>query len=371
MASRQIRRAQAHARPGNRVALFHDGAACLEAMLGAIRAAQREILLEMYWFASDRTGQRFAEALEERARQGVLVCVTYDAVGSWESDPQQFEHMRQAGCHVHVYNPLRPRLLRLRRSNRRDHRKLLIVDARLGMTGGVNLANPWAPVSDGGGGFRDNLMSVEGPAVADMREIFATTWRHTLPERPPPPIAGNISVQVIANDHRKYRKRIERAYLRAIRGSRRHVLIENSYFVPTWSVRSALRSAAKRGVRVSIVLPSVSDVPLVQFASRRSYEQLLQAGVRLFEWGPSVLHSKIAVVDDWCTVGTHNLDYRSWLYNLEINVSVQDAGLARELGQRIEHAIAESVRLEPHVWAMRPFYHRWLEGLLHRFRYLL
>ncbi|MEY4580861.1 MAG: hypothetical protein RL701_5564 [Pseudomonadota bacterium] len=369
----RLRRNHTLPRGGNRVALHHDGAACLAAMLDAIQNAKHEILLEMYWFGSDQTGQRFAAALEARARQGVLVCVSYDAVGSWESDPEQFEVMRRAGCHVRVYNPIRPRWTRLRSSHRRNHRKLLVVDGLIGMTGGVNLADPWAPVSEGGGGFRDNLICIEGPAVADMRAIFATTWgwRHALPQRPVPMPTGSVTVAVIANDRRRNRRRIERAYLHAIRNARRRVLIENSYFVPTWSVRSSLRRAAMRGVQVSIVLPSVSDVPLVQFATRRSYEHLLQAGVRLFEWGPSVLHSKIAVVDDWCTVGTHNLDYRSWLYNLEINVSIENAGLASELTTRIERAIAESARLDAKVWAMRPLAERVMEEFLYRFRYFL
>jgi cardiolipin synthase len=361
---------QSLARAGNRVSLYHDGGACLAAMLDAITAAQQEILLEMYWFGSDKTGRRFASALAKRARQGVRVCVTYDAVGSWESEAAQFDAMREAGCQVHIYNPP-PWRFQFRHSNRRDHRKLLILDGRVGMTGGVNLADPWAPVADGGGGFRDNLIRIEGPAVADMRAIFATTWPHVLPEQPVVTALGNVTVQVIANDRRKHRRRIERAYVHAIRKARRRVLIENSYFVPNWFVRAALRRAAKRGVSVSIVLPGVSDVPLIKFATRRSYEHLLQAGVKLFEWGQSVLHSKIAVVDDWCTVGTHNLDYRSWLYNLEVNVSVQDAGIARELSERIEHAIAESTHIDASAWVGRSFLHRWLEDFLYRFRRFL
>jgi cardiolipin synthase A/B len=342
-------------------------------MYQAIATAQSEILLEMYWFGSDKTGQRFAAALEERARAGVQVRVIYDAVGSWESDSAQFTRLREAGCHVHVYNPVRRWLFRLGAGNRRDHRKLLVVDGLIGMTGGVNLADPWAPIADGGGGFRDNLVRVEGPSVADMRAIFATVWPHRLPASPvPAPLAvGEVNVSVLANDRRRQRRRIERAYLRAIRAAQRRVLIENSYFVPSWFVRAALRRAAKRGVDVSVVLPSVSDVPLVQFASRRSYDHLLQAGVKLYEWGQSVLHSKIAVVDDWCTVGTHNLDYRSWLYNLEINVSMVDEGLARELTQRIEQAIVVSERVDPKTWALRPLFHRLLENLLYRFRRLL
>ena len=348
------------------MSLYHDGGACLTVMLEAIRAARHEILLEMYWFGSDRTGQRFAQALMERARAGIRVCVTYDAVGSWESDAAQFERMREAGCDVHVYNPPKRWRFRLSVGNRRDHRKLLVIDGQIGMTGGVNLADPWAPVADGGRGFRDNLICIEGPAVFDMRGIFGATWPHRLPGLPVPERAGSLTVHVLANDLRKNRRRIERAYLRAIRAAKRRVLIENSYFVPSWVVRTALRRAAKRGVQVSVVLPLVSDVPIVQLVSRRSYEHLLHAGVRLYEWGQSVLHSKIAVVDDWCTVGTHNLDYRSLLYNLEINVSVEDAALASELRERIEQAIAVSARVDPRVWALRSRVVRWLEELLYR-----
>lgn len=340
-------------------------------MLEAILSARREILLEMYWFGSDKTGQRFAEALRQKAQQGVRVCVIYDALGSWEADPAQFEAMRAAGCHVHMYNPLRPLRFRWRKSNRRDHRKLLVVDGQVGLTGGVNLADPWAPVAEGGGGFRDNVVRIEGPAVADMRTIFATTWPHALPQITPPSRAGHSTVQVVANDLRKDRRRIEKAYLRAIRGARRRVLIENSYFIPSWFVRSALKRAAARGVDVRVVLPSISDVPLVTFVTRRYYQHLLDAGVRLYEWGQSVLHSKIAVVDEWCTVGTHNLDYRSWLYNLEINVLIQDAGLAAELAERIERAIAASHHIDPAVWRLRPWLHRWLERFLYRFRRLM
>jgi cardiolipin synthase len=227
---------------GNRVALYHDGAACLSALLDAIRQARTEILLEMYWFGSDATGQRFAQALSEQAQKGLRVCVAYDAVGSWETDRAMFGALRSAGCDVREYNPLRPFRWRWRwrRGNRRNHRKLLIIDGRLGMTGGVNIANPWAPVSEGGGGFRDNVIRVEGPAVAQMRTIFVSTWRGRLPELPVPAPVGESMVRVLANDRRKHRRRIERAYLQAIRRAHHRVLIENSYFIPGWLVRAAL-----------------------------------------------------------------------------------------------------------------------------------
>jgi cardiolipin synthase len=368
---RRRQRSEPGAIEGNRIRLYHDGADCLLAMHEAIAAARSEILLEMYWFGSDATGRRFAHALCEQAQRGLCVRVTYDAVGSWESDRAMFTQLRAAGVEVHAYNPLRPFRFSFRAGNRRDHRKLLVIDGRLGMTGGVNLADPWAPVSEGGSGFRDNLICIEGPAVAQMRTIFASTWPDPLPELAASAAVGQIAVRVLANDERKNRRRIETAYLRAIRRAKRRVLIENSYFIPGVRLRRALARAAARGVDVRILLPATSDVPGVSFATRRSYGWLLRRGVRLYEWGASVLHSKIAVVDDWCTVGTHNLDYRSWLYNLEINVSIEQPAIAEELCARIADALAVSVQIERKQWELRPFFQRWLEKLFYRFRRLL
>jgi cardiolipin synthase len=345
-------------------------------MLEAIRGARREILLEMYWFGSDNTGRRFAQALSDKAREGVRVCITYDAVGSWEADESMFDELRAAGCGVFEYNPPRRWRLRWRVGNHRNHRKQLIIDGAVGMTGGVNLADPWAPVSEGGLGFRDDLIVIEGPAVAEMRAIFFATFEgrraaQAIRATAPPPAAGATRVMVLANDARRNRRLIERAYLRAIRMASRRVWIENSYFIPNLFVRHALSGAVKRGVDVRVILPSKSDVPAVGYATRRLYAALLRKGIRIFEWAQSVLHSKIAVVDDWCTVGTHNLDYRSWIYNLELNVVVDDPAIAEVLRARIGQAIATSVEVDARAWRFRPLLERLLEHLFYRFRRLL
>jgi len=354
-------------------------------MLDAIRGAQREILLEMYWFGSDNTGRRFAEALSDKARAGVRVKVTYDAVGSWEADRAQFEAMRAAGCEVYEFNPARAWRLRWRIGNRRNHRKQLIVDGGFGMTGGVNLADAWAPISEGGLGFRDDMIVIEGPAVAQMRAIFFATFGGKKHRRaraiealeapdshwPATPAVGETRVLVLANDARKNRRLIERAYLRAIRSAQRRVWIENSYFIPNFLVRHALAKAVRRGVDVQVLLPSKSDVPAVSYATRRLYSSLLRQGVRVFEWAQSVLHSKIAVVDDWATVGTHNLDYRSWIYNLEMNVVVDDPAVSDQLGRRIQNAITRSAEIDLRAWRFRPLLERLLEEIFYRFRRLL
>jgi cardiolipin synthase len=366
---------------GNRVRLLHDGAECLPAMLQAIAGASREILLEMYWFASDATGQSFATALEERARAGVRVCVTYDAFGSYEADHAMFERMREAGCGVYEFNP--PTLWRLRRFNlarwnRRNHRKLLVIDGRIGFTGGVNLGDPWAAVEHGGYGFRDDMIEVEGPAARAMRAVMLGTYRgpHRVEALAEPlgshaPVGKSV-VQVLANDFRARKRVIERAYLDRIRDARSRIVIANSYFLPGMLMRRALGGAVMRGVRVQVLLPGESDVPMVQHAMRRLYGGMMRRGIEIHEWGLGILHSKVAVVDGrWCTVGTHNLDRRSWAYNLEVNAMIDDPEVARALLARLERDLAGAVRVDPRVFQFRALGMRLLELFFYVFHRLL
>ncbi len=366
--------------PGNRVELLHDGDACLSAMLRAIEGARREVLLEMYWFGSDQTGTRFARALQAKAREGVRVCVSFDALGSFETDRGMFERMRCDGCDVYEFNPVR--LLRGSVSfaglNRRDHRKLLVVDGRVGFTGGVNLADPWASEAAGGQGFRDDAVSIEGPAVPAMRAIFLRSFRGALREQAlADPLGGGepvgqSRVRVMTNERREDRHLIERAYLHRIRTARERILITNSYFIPGRLVRRALRDAVRRGIKVRVLLPVESDVPIVTYATHRLYGSLLKRGVELYEWSQSILHAKTAVVDGrWCTVGTYNLDYRSWAYNLEINVAIEDPAVAGQLEARTQRDMDQSVRVDAYTWRFRPLGVRVLEELSYRFRRVL
>jgi cardiolipin synthase len=365
---------------GNHVQLLHDGEQCFPVMLEAIAAAQHEILLEMYWFGSDATGRRFAEALSAKARAGVRVCVTYDAVGSFEADPAMFEQLERDGCGVYVFNPLAlfKRRFRFARLNRRNHRKQLIVDGRIGMTGGLNLGDPWAPEREGGLGFRDDMIKIQGPAVMAMRAIFLGTYagRHrneALAARlgSDEPV-GTCNVRVLTNQARAQRRVIERAYLARIRSARTRILITNSYFIPGRVIRNALSAAVRRGVSVRVLLPVESDVPAVAYATRRLYEWLLTHGIELYEWGQSILHSKTAVIDgEWCTVGTHNIDHRSWAYNLEINVVVEHSAVTRVLETKMQSDFDSSVPVDLRTWRFRPIGTRILEIFFYAFRSLL
>lgn len=344
-------------------------------MLQAIRLAQHEILLEMYWFGSDRTGREFAERLSERARDGIAVRVIYDAVGSLEADPRMFEEMREAGCEVVEFNPIAPwrTHFRFARINQRDHRKLLVVDGQLAITGGFNLANHWAPKHHGGGGFRDDGIELTGSAALELRELFFRTFPRAagpLPALRSEP--GDTQVTVLANQFHVERRDIYDNYVNAIARATHYILISNSYFIPTSRVRRALARAAARGVRVCVLVPRDSDVKIAQFASRHLYEKLLHAGAEIYEWRGGVLHSKTAVIDDrWCTVGSFNFDSRSINNNLELNVAMESPAVAVALRSRVELDLADSSRIELDKWLKRPRLGRVWERLFFSFRWLL
>jgi len=337
----------------------------------------------MYWFGSDRTGRRFAQALADRARAGVTVQVIYDAVGSWEADRAMFDEMRAAGCDVHEYNPIAPfrKRFNLGVANRRDHRKILVVDGTLGMTGGVNLGDEWASVESGGQGFRDDMIRIEGPAAYQLRDIFRETWV-ALGGREPRSddwhpsrdgaAGGESGVRVLANFRMGAHRAIRRVYLQQIAQAKSYIYITNSYFVPDRVVRRALAKAAARGVVVKVIVPGDSDVIAVYWAGRRLYTWLVQNGVALHEWQRTVLHAKTAVVDgSWCTVGTYNLDYRSFRFNLEVTATIADEGVGAAMRLRFERDLAESVPVDLKNFSFRPLSERLLEHFFYLFRKLL
>ena len=369
---------------GHRLTLLHDGAEAFPAMLAAIADAKEEILLEMYWFEGDATGRRFAEALMRRAREGLRVAVLYDAVGSIGTSRGFWDGLRRAGVEVREFNPvsLWRRRFDLGALNRRNHRKLLVLDGRVGFTGGVNLADQWSADDEGGGGWRDDMVRVEGPACRTMRAIFAHGWETAsglfgdagpLDERGwrHLPHEGE-HITLLANHQFGKGRAIRRAYLRQIRRARRTVFLTNSYFLPDRVIRRALMGAARRGVDVRVLLPGAIDVPAVRYAGQRMLPRLLRAGVRVWEYGGAVLHAKTASVDgEWGTVGTYNLDHRSWRYNLEVNLAVNAPAFAAELEAKFLRDLGVSREVKPADLVARPLREKLLAMLFWRVRRLL
>jgi cardiolipin synthase len=343
----------------DRVRLLRDGAEAFPAMLTAIRDARREILLEMYWVAADPVGERFRRALAEKAREGVEVRVIYDAVGSLGLTDRWWAPLLGAGGDVREYHtllPFRPGF-DLDGVGRRNHRKVLLVDSTRGFVGGLNLALHWLPVAEGGLGWRDDVVEIDGLAALELRTLFYKTWRR-LTHRPKPsdllPLRRKRSRAVWMLSSLMSRRSIRREYLLRINRARKSVDIANSYFIPDRRVRSALFRAAMHGARVRIVVPAVSDVQIVQFAQEAMFDTLLRHGLELYAYPNAMMHAKTAIIDEqFCTIGSYNLDQRSWRKNLEINVAVEDQAFAKHVRASFERDIAVSQRIDLQAWRGR------------------
>lgn len=350
------------------VSLLRDGLRAFPAMLDAIAAAKREVLLEMYWIGDDACGRRFLEALTSRAQAGVRVRVVYDAVGSLGLRDDFFGRLVAAGGEVLVWHALSPvrTAFSLANLEARDHRKLLVVDGAVAFTGGINLAAPWLPESEGGAGWRDDVIMVRGPTAEELRSIFYETWRKkpfaVVPSDVKPlPKRRARPVWVLANQFGR-RRNIRREYLVRIANARSSVDLANSYFIPNRSVRGALFRAVSRGVRVRVLVPSQSDVPIVQQAVESLFDLLLSNGVEIYAMSGRVLHAKTAIIDERFTmIGSYNLDFRSWVKNLEANVAVEDEAFARFARAWFDEDCRRAARIDLETWRRRPARKRVLE----------
>ncbi|MBI4375334.1 MAG: cardiolipin synthase ClsB [Elusimicrobia bacterium] len=359
---------------GNKLLLLPTGGEVYRSMWEAIQSARETIHLETYILRSDKTGQRFAEHLEAKARSGVRVRVIFDSVGSLDLSPVFISRLRNAGVQFLEYHPLapwRPRWSLVRR----DHRKMLIVDSRIAFTGGVNICDDHAPIEDGGSNWHDVHVRLEGPAAFELDRFFRAVWynetgRWFKLESPDLGTQGPSKVWAAANQEFLHRYRIRAAYLGALRAAQKEVIIANAYFVPDLRITRALAAAARRRVQVKILVQGLSDILSVWYAGRYQYDYLLRHGVRLFEWPGPVLHAKTAVVDGlWCTVGSYNLDHRSLLHNLEVNLHVLDPNFSGELKKLLESDIALSPELRLERWRRRPYADKCIERFFYLFRY--
>lgn len=360
---------------GNTVRLLNDGAEAFPRMLEAIAGARHSVLVEMYTFASDATGKKFAAALVDRAKAGVTVRVLYDGAGSRETSTSIFQSIRAAGA---VVTPFRP--LGWFSWRRRDHRKIVIVDGEIAFLGGMNLTDEYAPASEGGKGWHDVQIEIDGPEVRDLVTLFSQVWTQEesdplfpkgWPEKAAPR-RGGVLVAAIGSDHRKDRRAIGDAYLHALRNARKRVWIANAYFVPSLKFHRALRQAAARGVDVRILAPVKTDVQPVYYASRALFDGLLRRGIRIFEYQGPVLHAKTTVIDGiWGTVGSYNLDHLSILLNLEVTAIVLDGKFGSCMEALFEEDCKNSKEVKLAEWRRRSPRRMLLEQFWFQFRSLL
>jgi cardiolipin synthase len=363
-------------RPGCEVTVLRDGKATFDAMLDAITQAKTSILLETYILAADHTGDRFKLALVERARAGVIVRIIYDAVGSFGLSSSWLEDLRTAGAEVIDFNPIAPWRARFNLSHR-DHRKILVVDDAIAFTGGLNIANDYAAVAEGGVGWHDMHCRVRGAIVADLARLFRRTWLRS--GGTPFPAAkrttsmlGESFVRVLENTARRQRTAIRRAYLHVIRAAHETLRIHNAYFLPDRGLRRALIRAAGRGVDVQIIVPGHSDVRVIEWASLYVLRRLVKRGVKILRWRGPMMHAKTAVVDAaWSTIGSYNFDAQSRFNNLEVCVEILDPAIGQQLVAEFDHDVANCDAYDEAAWQRLPWWRKAVAWLAFRFRRFL
>src|ERR671927_449229 len=340
------RASDAPQREGNRLMLLKDGPNTYDDWLAEIARAERWVHLENYIFRADEVGHRFAEALCEKAAEGVRVRVLYDWFGCLDVPRAFWCRLRSAGVEVRTANP--PTLGTPLGIVRRDHRKLLAVDGTYASTGGVCISKGWLVRSpETGLAYRDTAVSVRGPAVADMERAFAGAWDETgqsLPEEERPDVesiapAGDEAARVVIQEPRKMR--ILRMLGLITAGVERRLWITDAYFLSMPVLTQALMSTARDGVDVRVLVPATNDLPWIGVLSRAGYRQFLEAGARIFEYSGPMIHAKTVVADGWWSkVGSTNLNLSSLFANWEIDLVAEDAGFASKMERLFEEDLA-------------------------------
>jgi len=357
--------------PGNRVTALQNGDEIFPAMLGAIADARSTITFETYVYWSGQVGQQFADALAERARAGIAVNVIIDWVGSIKMDAAQLEQMEAAGVRVHRYRPLH--WYNLGRINHRTHRKLLVIDGRIGFTGGVGIGDEWLGHAQDPQHWRESHFRIEGPAVAQMQAAFNDNWIKTTGELlngeayfpPLQPVDGMDAHLFIASPSGGAES-MHLMYLMAITASTRSLDLAMSYFVPDELTVKALVAARRRGVRMRILLPGpVTDSETGRIASKAEWGPLLLAGVEIFEYQPTMMHTKMLIIDrELVSVGSTNFDPRSFRLNDEANLNVYDREFAQAMTAVFEADLRQAKPYTHAMWDQRPWRDKLVEQLV-------
>jgi len=354
---------------GNRITSLVNGAQIYPAMLNAIRTAQTNITFETFVFR-DGIGAKFVEELSAAARHGVQVHMLLDWLGSRTMDSNQLAAARAAGCDLHLYHP--PSWYHLGRLNNRTHRKVLVIDGKLGFTGGVGMGVEWESGLSGLPPWRETHFKAEGPVVAQMQAVFVDNWikttgrvLHGAEYFPKLSAAGDMDAQMFGSSPVGGSESMHLMVLLALTAAKTSIDIENAYFVPDKLTVEALCSAARRGVRVRIVVAGrYTDARIGRWAAHGLYGALLEAGIHIYEYQPTMMHCKVLVIDGvWSSVGSANFDDRSFRLNDEANLNVFSEDLAREQIGLIDADIVHSRRMVLKKWRNRKFGRRVNERL--------
>jgi len=373
---------------GNRVNVLIDGPQTYSAIEAALRAARHNIHIETFIYGPGDVGQRFADLLAQKRKEGLEVRLLYDSLGSRETPREFFEQLRQQNVEVREFRPLSPiKTPEVWKLQNRDHRKIIVVDGQIGFTGGINIDSTYdsASTSKPGpergleDGWRDTHIEIQGPAVAQLQTLFVGNWQQagehedlSAKDKYFPAIkpAGDNLVTIVANDSESNDRSLYGTYVAAFTCATKRLWITHAYFAPNEELLTALIDAAKRGVDVRLIVPSFTDSRVVLNATQATFTQLLNAGVKIYELKDALLHAKSVVIDSSVTIiGSSNLDMRSFLHNDEVNAIV----ISRDTAQRMEEVFQrdqQSARaVELKAWERRSLWQRTKEFFVHMFSY--
>jgi cardiolipin synthase len=355
---------------GNNVKLYRNGGDFFPAMLREFSLASRHICIEFYIIRNDLTGTLFADALIQAAKRGVSVYLIYDYLGSLETPAAYFRQLQEAGVSCLPFNP--PSFKKgISWFDRRNHRKFAVIDGTRAFLGGINIGNEYAGFGESVIRWRDVGFRLQGPAVGRLQQLFLNLWESEagtapilIPPRFPKEPDGNADVMVVSGGPHHNASFIRSSFRMAIAGASKTVRIITPYFVPGPRIVRSLLRAAKRDVRVQLLLPSVSDVPFVKIASRAYLSPLLKAGIEIYERQGTILHAKVLLIDScWATVGSANLDLRSFHRNYEINVVIDSPEFGAQLDDMFSEDLTRSRRITLLEHEKRPWFEKLLERL--------
>jgi len=357
--------------PGNKVTELQNGKEIFPAMLQAISGAQKTITFETYIYWSGEIGQKFAKALEERARAGVAVKVMIDWAGSIKMEDAMLQGMKDAGIDVQQYRPLK--WYNLGRLNNRTHRKLLVVDGKVGFTGGVGIADQWDGDAQDPDHWRDLHFRIEGPVVAQVQAAFNDNWikitgvvLNGVDYFPPLERAGDMDAHMFVASPAGGSESMHLMYLMAIAAAENTIDLQAAYFVPDDLMMKALLAARLRGVKVRVLLPGKHiDSETVRLASKAHWGELLLGGIEIYEYQPTMMHNKLLIVDGELTsVGSTNFDGRSFQLNDEASLNIYDAGFAARMTEVFEADLKPTVQYTYQMWKERPVKDKMVEKFI-------
>jgi len=343
--------------------LLKNGSEVFPAIFDAIDRAAAGVALEMYIYADDGTGRELREHLVNAARRGIPIRVLVDAVGSWSLPGSFWDELRAAGGMVKQFRPVSRGLFLFR-----NHRKLVLVDDRTAFIGGLNIADEYFHGKEGGTPWRDNALEITGSEVQRLRGSFERMWR-----RADQPVLKAVlasrrerkerstatgRVRFLESGPEDVRQPVRRAYRRLIGGANRSIDLAMGYFYPDGRVLRALKRAVSRGVPVRLLVPQTSDVAVAQWAARGLYGRLLRAGIEVWEYRPTMLHAKLAMIDDTVIAGSANLDIRSGRINYELVAVISDETLARQARTDFEEDLRQADRITLEDWKKRPLFQK-------------